>query len=131
MADPNENQRLIFELQGEVERLRNSIPINVEIESVQIFKLSPIEPDIIGDIRPNRIIICYCDATETPFTVDLPDASEVSTNIFSFPKTDPSNNAITLQAQFDQLIVGSLTLINNVQFNAPKIGSDGSNFFLL
>lgn len=79
-----------------------------------------------GDI----VILCDDDTAGGPITVDLPDSTTVSEQIYHIKKIG-STARITIDAFGAQLIDGDLTALLKKQFNSILIHSDGANWNIL
>jgi hypothetical protein len=73
-----------------------------------------------------------CDATAGNITIDLPAVTDFPIGIpMSFNKIDATANTVTLDAEGTSLINGSGNLIITFQYDAPKIFSDGANWWII
>lgn len=76
--------------------------------------------------------IYLCDATDGNMTISLPDVADFPIGIpITFKKIDSTANTVTLDADGTSLIDGAGTLVIVTQYDAPRIVSDGANWWII
>lgn len=71
------------------------------------------------------------DATSGGITITLPSAASATESIFTIKKKDVTSNAVTVDASGAELIDGAVTYALNTQYEAIKIQSDGSAWWII
>ncbi len=96
----------------------------------QTIKLSTFRNTLIGNYKSGYHIIVELDATEGPFTVELPSCEGSEDTQFSFPRTDEVRsfdgvaNRVTLEAKLGQKIKNEDTQKVSVG-SSPTINTGG------
>jgi len=130
MPSPDENFREISKLKEENLGRDSKIKNLESIKLLERFDISPIESQL--NYSPNvRTTFFRADATESAFTVTLPEPQGLENKIFGFKKIDSSANALTIEAPNGLEIDGSNTLVISSQYAAKWLASNGAGYDIL
>ncbi len=73
---------------------------------VKIVNTNPSKNSITGLFRRGDHVLVKCDAANSDYTIELPDASSCRDVMFFLKKVDSTNNSITYDTFSNQLIDG-------------------------
>jgi hypothetical protein len=75
--------------------------------------------------------VVLVDATSGDLTMTLPTAASAINRVFYIKKIDSSSNSVTIDANGSETIDDSLTCIITMQYDCPKLVSDGTEWWVI
>lgn len=97
-----------------------------------VVKVSAVETSLITEWSDGDRVLVFCDATDAPFTLRLPDAKTTFNVEFKLIKTDNTSNKVTVVPGISgQKINGEDSQELKNQYDAPALESDNLNWFAM
>jgi len=96
---------------------------------IRIVNVNPLQPDISGTYLPGDIVLIKCDATDSNFTVMLPDAITAHQITLKIVKTDSSSHWVKHNGTQGQTLSGETVQQLTVQGEMIIYNSDGVNWW--
>ena len=93
------------------------------------INLTPSQNSLQGLYNPGDEVMVMCDATDSDFTVEVPDAQSSDDTLFRFVEYDSSLNEITLSARANQKIMNEDTQVLTEQADELVLNSDGQDWW--
>ena len=93
-----------------------------------VVNLIPQDKELAGQYGAEDTVIVKCDATDNPFTVNIPDASVGLQPEFKITKTDSSANIVTLSPFGNQTLARETSQELTEQGDLIILNSDLENW---